>query len=120
MVRTLKTQQKQKHLVVSVEGTIVGGDPTYLASMPFGPRLSPVPHRCIFGIVLRVDVRRRRERMLLEALVVVACGEGCSLAALLSAYVALEAFHPLHCAIGILWVWPVVPMPAIFEQSLPL
>ena len=98
----------------------MGGDPTYLTSMPFGPCLGPVRHRCIFGIILRVDEWRRRERMLLEALVVVACGDGCPLAALLLAYVALEAFHPLYFAVGILWVWPVVPMPTIFEQSLPL
>ena len=58
--------------------------------------------------------------MLLEPLVVVACGDGCSLAALLSAYVAFEAVHPVYCAFRILWVWPVVPMPTIFEQPLPL
>ena len=104
MVRTLKTKQKRKHLVVSVEGAIVGGDPTYLAPMPFGPCLSPLRHRCVFGIVLRVDVWRRRERMLMEALVVVACGDGCPLAALLLAYVALKAFHPWYFAVAVLRV----------------
>jgi len=58
--------------------------------------------------------------MLPEALVVVACGDGCPLGALLLAYVALKAFHPRYFAVGVLWVWPVVPMRTTFEQPFPL